>query len=1263
MAMACLGVVDRWRCGSFRLWGCWGRAVRVVAAIVVVLGATCAISASAQAEDCGLSDLDYNASCGPEYESPAWGDAAGWTNPSQYSTIKLADITGNGQDELLARNDDGLEIWRFDTSIGEWRPAIGADGYPEVLKDFRSPLPSQESASLGANPMTYSSIQTADVLGNGTESIVAQFPDGVHTYDYTPPKGTKSIDGGTWHEEPVGGPSGNLPPSTYLTMRIVPVHGDNLHRSTVPATLVYQNAYYVHSASGGWQATGQSTLAPHSSDPKYYLDSVAGEFPREAADGMSRELAPVVGYRTADGFYVQQYDRDSLAGPHWRTLAAPSATFADSSGFGADPSRYETLRMATDLLGPDDDQTYALGRLADGLHVDSNDSATSWDTSIPALTALKDPANGSPPPGEWSSIRTGAVTADGHDEVLDVIDGQLKAWELKQVGDRQYTWTQLPADVSLNLGQAWESNASYYSTLQAGPVAGSGYPDGVIARGPFGIRTWFYCSGGASKVPGCASLQGKSGWTSWLPQGTSSYPQFTNGQAAAWTALNKLAHDDNLIAVREATVRDAWTVSNKPADQLMTLSSGIVLAAKCSGAKPGTPTTYGSCTAPAGSTGFTDGDWTAVVNEIVGEIFNAEQVDDYYDNLANLRRDVFLAEGATLPAVGNVVQALQPAAGNSSEISPQSIFSTIFGIAGSIAGLVAPEAGAALSVASYAIAMIPSATPDLTVPPFNGTFADLQNRFASAVGQADKAEGEQSYEVRQNWGLLSLIGQLTGPAGAWNTFDDVGIKGAMEEGYAFSLYKQLLPTVYDRYIVGGCFPTGGQAGTIDCSSRQWVGSPIEGRSPNFFTLQLPPSAPGGTIGSSSPCRSHVYYETCDYTQNLPDPVATLVWGPVQDTCNYNGRPATQWTYGDPSQGKRACNLGVNPVASVYLPGGAANGWNFTNCTGNPVIDPSSSNGPVPCSKSGLATMGADGAMQLTASVTVPRSFAISGATLVANRTLYEPNGAGELLSRSASGKGSSPGSGHGLGAVRLTLAKGEKPGGSGGKLLISSAGEPAASLELQPRATPNPSSQLTTMHLALNRVQVAIPEACEELPAAVSMTSPQFVLDTSLALSNGHQTKTFSIPTVWTCVRNQAGAVTRMHTAMLQVPAQRPGLAVSIVGPRTVISGSVVTYSVRVHNTRRGPVNREISSLWNVRVQTGRLPVGKIAGSVPVVRRLAELRRSTAKTLQIRIHIPAVKRGSKVRKVCISALATADSAAPATATSCAAIRRLPARRR
>ena len=77
---------------------------------IVVIGVMMAVSPAARAANCALADFAYNGACGPEFESPAWGDTPGWTDPSKYSTIKLADITGNGTDELIARNDDGLEI-------------------------------------------------------------------------------------------------------------------------------------------------------------------------------------------------------------------------------------------------------------------------------------------------------------------------------------------------------------------------------------------------------------------------------------------------------------------------------------------------------------------------------------------------------------------------------------------------------------------------------------------------------------------------------------------------------------------------------------------------------------------------------------------------------------------------------------------------------------------------------------------------------------------------------------------------------------------------------------------------------------------------------------------------------------------------------------------------------------------------------------------------------------------------------------------------
>ena len=71
---------------------------------------------------------------------PTWTDAGGWTDPSQYSTIQLADFNGDGRDKLLARNDQGLTIWWFDTSLGQWRPQVDGDATPQSSNDcLRAP--------------------------------------------------------------------------------------------------------------------------------------------------------------------------------------------------------------------------------------------------------------------------------------------------------------------------------------------------------------------------------------------------------------------------------------------------------------------------------------------------------------------------------------------------------------------------------------------------------------------------------------------------------------------------------------------------------------------------------------------------------------------------------------------------------------------------------------------------------------------------------------------------------------------------------------------------------------------------------------------------------------------------------------------------------------------------------------------------------------------------------------------------------------------
>jgi hypothetical protein len=1125
--------------------------------------------------------------------------------------------------------------------------------------------------------MVYSTIQTADVLGNGTESIVAEFPDGVHTYDYVPPAGTKSISGGTWYEEPVGSPAGSgMPPSTYLSMHVIgPTPSRNFGGRQIPAILVYQGSYFVHQLSGGWASTGDTTVAPNSSDPSYYLGNQVGLWPWP--NGQGAGLAQSNVYRTADGVAVQHFDFDScsLQGctGYWQNSTLAPTTHCPATGagcsplgdndspfcvaesfscFGASPSWYETLRMASNLRGPGDPNGYLLGRLGDGLHVYAwTQGANSWDTSLPVLSALKDLPNASPPAGEWSSIRTGDINGDGRTDVLAVVDGQLQAWELKPNGSGGWAWNQLPADVPLNLAQTWENTASYYSTIQVGPVAGPGYPDAVIARGPFGIRTWFYCTGAASPVPGCASLQGRSGWTSWLPQDTSSYPQFTGGQAAAWGKLNSLAASpaNNLIAPN-TTVRDVWTGSVPPTDgQLANLRNGLLVFTGCSGQTSANPPTYSACTPPAGSTGFTAADWTAVVNEALKEIYGARQVLSYFGQLDKIREDAFLSNDAALPAIGSELQPLNGAAATPVSISPWAAGSAGIGIAGAFVGVINPVAGVVLAAASYAVGLISSATPALQAPKFFGTYADLQSKFATAVGQADKALETQSAEVRQNWGEMQLITQLTAPGGPWNKLDGTGLKSSMEEGLSLWAYKTLLPTLYDRYVISGCQGEKEVPGNTDCFFSAW--GPVTQTNGSFTTLQAPPAGnwdSGATGGAGTPCWWHwfFHYIRCDYTSPPTSngangqALATQIWGPVSDTCNYTGDPATAWSFGN-------CNLGVQALYSIGQAGDAY-GWDFTTCTGNPVVSAPEHRDVAAygsCSApTGTANPGPDGAVQLAAVAGAPRGFKVRSATF-SSRGLLAPTG--------KRGKTAAARSSQAATTIHLTLAHGKELAG-GGTQLGTARGAPPATLTLD-----HDHHGHARLRFSVSRVPIVLPQACQELPASDSLTTRPFNVMTSLTLSDGHHTKSISLPASWRCERNRAGAITEIRTLKPTPPAHRPGLRVSVYGPRTVIPGSTVRYTVRLHNARRGPRNRTISSLWNLITTVYVLPARTHQRTsrvhlrtVPVVRRLRELRRGRSRNLQVAVHVPAALSRTHLRRVCITAGTTADAARAAFAQAC-----------
>jgi hypothetical protein len=144
-------------------------------------------------------------------------------------------------------------------------------------------------------------------------------------------------------------------------------------------------------------------------------------------------------------------------------------------------------------------------------------------------------------------------------------------------------WEQLQPTTPLQVNDdPWGTDPSYYATIQAGDITGSGH-DALIARGPFGIRTWFY------------NRRGTGGWESYLSSG---YPAFsTTGQQAAYTALNAQASVQGAITGSEHTIRDVWSGENPPAQSdLGTLQGNLVSIGQCKTENSLSPPQYATCT-------------------------------------------------------------------------------------------------------------------------------------------------------------------------------------------------------------------------------------------------------------------------------------------------------------------------------------------------------------------------------------------------------------------------------------------------------------------------------------------------------------------------------------------------------------------------------------------------------------------------------------------------------------------------------------------
>jgi hypothetical protein len=114
-------------------------------------------------------------------------DAEGWAAPQYYSTIRLADVDGNGRDELLARSSAGMTLYRYEPATRSWRQ--------------RETMTSWSDDAGWKSDSYFRTISVADVNGDGRADLVGRSSGGLDARTFV-----DGPDDGSW--APLAPPSG-----------------------------------------------------------------------------------------------------------------------------------------------------------------------------------------------------------------------------------------------------------------------------------------------------------------------------------------------------------------------------------------------------------------------------------------------------------------------------------------------------------------------------------------------------------------------------------------------------------------------------------------------------------------------------------------------------------------------------------------------------------------------------------------------------------------------------------------------------------------------------------------------------------------------------------------------------------------------------------------------------------------------------------------------------------------------------------------------
>ncbi|UJR84004.1 Hypothetical protein I5071_60750 [Sandaracinus amylolyticus] len=252
---------------------------------------------------------------GAAISGPALDDAGDWDRAMYFSTICLADVDGDGRDDLCARGYSGLRCWRSTGDALEAEPREG---------------PAWGNAAGFDQPSRYGTIRFGDVDGDRRADACARTASGIECFLSDGTALTRRIEGPAWSDA-----SGWGATKHWSTIRLADVDGDG--RDDLCGRGASDLRCHLSTGEGfAASATIVAPLADESgwSDHDNYATLRVADVTGDGADDLCA--------RANAG--IRCYARE---GDAFRTIDGPA--LADAQGWD-DPRRYSTIRLA-DVTG------------------------------------------------------------------------------------------------------------------------------------------------------------------------------------------------------------------------------------------------------------------------------------------------------------------------------------------------------------------------------------------------------------------------------------------------------------------------------------------------------------------------------------------------------------------------------------------------------------------------------------------------------------------------------------------------------------------------------------------------------------------------------------------------------------------------------------------------------------------------------------------------------------------------------------------------